>query len=153
VVAGAYPAFVLSRIDPIATLRRRTRLGGSNALTKSLVVVQFVLSIVMIIGALAMVRQLSYLQQRNLGFDKEHVVVIPTQDLSAPLLMEHIRADSGPDVLAVTATSASFTRGYSREGWKTPDDVEHSAYVYRVESNYIEVMGIKLVAGRNFDPM
>jgi putative ABC transport system permease protein len=152
VVAGAYPALVLSRIAPTQTLRGRIRLGGSNALTKSLVVVQFVLSISMIIGTLVMTRQLSYLQQRHLGFDKEHLVVIPTHELPAPLLQEHFRAESGPDILGITATSSAFTHGWSNEGWKTPDGVDHSSYVYRVEANYMDVMEIELVAGRGFDP-
>lgn len=152
VIAGAYPAFVLSRVEPIATLRRRVRLGGSNALTKSLVVVQFVLSIAMIVGTLVMVRQLSYLQERNLGFDKEHLVVIPTQDIPAALVRERFRSESGPGVLGITAMSSAFTHGYSNEGWKTSEGLDRSAYVYRVEPNFLDVMEIELVAGRNFDP-
>ena len=152
-VAGSYPALVLSGIRPIESLRQRLRLGGANALTKSLVVVQFALSIFLVAGTLAMLQQLDHLQTRNLGFNKDHVVVIPTQDMPGPFLLERFELEAGrsPGVRGITAVSSSFTRGLSREGWDYKDQLK-SAYTYRIASNYLDVMEMDLVVGRHLDP-
>jgi len=152
-IAGGYPALVLSGFRPIETLRQRLRLGGANPLTRSLVVVQFALSVFLIVGTLVMLRQLHHIQTKNLGFDEENVVVIPTQQMPGPLLLERFQdvLAARPDVLGITGTSSSFTRGYSLEGWDYKEE-EKRAYVYRVEANYVNVMGMELVAGRTFDP-
>ncbi len=153
VLAGSYPALVLSGFKPVESLRQRMRLKGSNPLTRSLVVVQFALSVFLIVGTLVMLRQLDYVQTKNLGFDEEHVVVIPTNGLPGDELLARFRTALGPrrDVLGVTGMNNAPAHGWSREGWdyKGEDKV---AYTYRVESDFLDVMGVDLVAGRNFDP-
>jgi len=152
-VAGSYPALVLSGTRPIDTLKNKLRLGGSNLLTRSLVVVQFALSVFLIVGTLVMIQQLDYIQAKNLGFDQEHVVVIPTQQMPGEVLTARFRTELGnrADVVGLTGMSNAFTKGYSVEGWDYKGE-EKRAYTYRVTSNFIDVMGINLVAGRTFDP-
>lgn len=76
-LAGAYPAVFLSRFQPVAVLRRRV--GGSwrSGVRSLLVVTQFAISIVLIIGMGVVLRQVSYVQNKDLGFEKDHLVVLP----------------------------------------------------------------------------
>ncbi len=152
-LAGGYPALVLSGLRPVETLKQRLRLGGANALTKSLVVVQFALSVFLIIGTLVMVRQLDYLQTKNLGFNKEHVVVIPTSGLPGDALLPRFRQalEGRDDVVAVTGMNNAFAHGWSREGWDYRGDLKR-AYVYAVDPAFLDVMEMELVAGRRLDP-
>jgi putative ABC transport system permease protein len=152
-VAGSYPALLLSGLRPIETLRQRLRLGGANALTRSLVVVQFALSVFLICSTAVMLRQLHYLQTKNLGFNQNNVVVIPTQGEDGAALLSRLRtALSGrPDVLGITGMSSAFAHGWSLDGWNDGDEPKE-AYVYRVAPGFLDVMQLPLVAGRDFDP-
>ncbi|MBK6285406.1 MAG: ABC transporter permease [Draconibacterium sp.] len=75
-LSGLYPALVISGFKPIDVLKNKLRFTGSNIFTKSLVSFQFVLSIGLIISTITIFKQLSFLQTKNLGFDKENVVMI-----------------------------------------------------------------------------
>lgn len=152
-LGGAYPAMLLSRLRPSVMLGRRSALGGSGKLSKSLVIIQFTLSIALIAGTLLMRQQMSYMQDRDLGFDRSGVVVVPLNDVPHERVLEHFRNElvSRPEFKDVTGVSISFTRGWSREGWDYKDE-DKSVYVYHAESNYADLMGFDFVAGRNFDP-
>ncbi|HMB89888.1 MAG TPA: ABC transporter permease, partial [Rhodothermales bacterium] len=152
-LAGCYPALVLSGLRPIETLKQRLRLGGSNALSKSLVVVQFALSVFLIIGTMVMLRQIDYLQTKNLGYNQNHIVVIPTQRLPGDVLLPRFRQQLNGrlDILGITGMSSAFSQGWSREGWDYKGE-EKSAYTYRVDSDFLKVLQTDLVAGRTFDP-
>lgn len=152
-IAGGYPALILSGFKPLDTLSKRLKLGGSNLLTRSLVVVQFGLSVFLIVSTLVMLHQLDFTQTMNLGFNKEQVVVIPMQGLNGEDTLQRFRTELGghTDVVGLTGASSSFTRGYSYEGFDYKGE-EKAAFVYRVESNYLDVLEIDLVAGRTFDP-
>ena len=75
-LAGSYPALVLSRFNPIEVLKSKLRLGGSNFFTKSLVTLQFVLSAGLIISTVIILQQLKYMRSKNPGFNKENVIVV-----------------------------------------------------------------------------
>lgn len=152
-LAGVYPALVLSGLRPIAILRQRLRLGGSNTLSQSLVVVQFALSVFLLISTMVMLRQIDYMKNRNLGFNQEHLVVIPMNSIPGDVLLERFRQrlEGDPDIMGLTAMSSAFTHGYSQEGWDYKGE-KKSAYVYRVDGAYLDVMETDLIAGRSFDP-
>ena len=153
VVAGGYPALVLSRFRPVDVLKSRLRLRGSNAFTRALVVFQFGLVVFLVIGTLIMLRQLDYLRTRDLGFDREHVVVIPLNDIdgtdAVSLFRTELSRRSG--IVGVTGTSTSFNRGYPRTRFMYEGELKQ-VFTYDIESDYLDVMRIRLLAGRNFDP-
>jgi len=162
--AGSYPALVLSGIKPVETLKRTFRLGGSHALTQTLVVVQFGLSVFLITGALVIMNQLQYLRTRSPGFNKEQVVVIPSsergslfaQAADARSVFEAYRHELGTrrDVLGITAVSRPPSLQLSPAGIQRHlsagyhEDVALEA----VDSSFLDVLGLTMVDGRRFDP-
>ena len=152
-VAGSYPALLLSRTQPVETLENRLKLGGSNVLTRSLVVLQFALSVFLIVSTFVMLRQLRYLQTKDLGFDKEQVVVIPLQGLDGQRVLRLFQNELGnrSDIAGVTGINNAFAWGTWSADFKHEGE-KKVVYIYRVDSNFLNVLGMNLVAGRNFDP-
>ncbi|MBA3647368.1 MAG: ABC transporter permease [Chitinophagales bacterium] len=123
ILAGSYPALVLSGFRPIEVLKQKMRLGGSNIFTKSLVTFQFILSAGLIISTLIILQQLKYLRSANPGFNKENVEL-----------------------------SLGEGTGWSISSWDDMTKKHHDVYEYFVDPNYLQVLGLQLLAGRNFDP-
>src|SRR5690606_15422976 len=107
-LAGSYPALLLARLRPVESLKDRVRLGGAGRFARALVVVQFALSVFLLTGALAMSHQMRFLQERDLGFHRDHVVVVPLGDLDGEAVLARFRERLGghPALLGLTATSA-----------------------------------------------
>ena len=153
-VAGSYPALVLSGFRPIQALKGEIKTGGKNWLTRGLVVAQYTLAIALIICAGIMTQQLDYLRNKSLGFDQEQVVVINTSDFSersVATVETFKQAVSGyPQIVNVAGTGYSFSRSYDGVSWQEPDGTPRSAQRLRVDYDYLQTMDMKLVAGRNF---
>jgi putative ABC transport system permease protein len=154
-LAGSYPALALSGFRPAEILKSKIRLGGSNLLTKSLVTLQFVLSVSLIVCTLTILQQLRFMRSKSPGFDKENVVVVDAEGTDAkrsyPLFRQEIAAR--PEIAGVAASELGLGagKGWSRSGWDD-NDKHYEAYEYFIDENYLAVMGLQLLAGRNLDP-
>lgn len=151
-LSGFYPSLVLSRFQPTDMLRKQSKIGGSHRLTSGLVLFQFTLSVALIAGTSIMVRQMSYLQTTDIGYDKDHVVLVSTSGLDAQKLLTHYRTtlQSDPNIEGMTGMTNAFSHGWSKNGWDYRGE-QKSAYVYRIESDFLDVMNIDLLDGRSFD--
>ncbi len=155
ILAGSYPALFLSGFLPAAVLKGGFTSRLQAGFTKPLVVFQFFLSASMIICSVIMYQQMEFISTKDLGFDKEQVLVIPTQtgwNDEADRVVEQFRnkVRTEPSVIQVAGTSSSFNQGWSRYGYRIKDE-NKSAYVYRVDPAYIDLLKLEVKEGRNFD--
>ncbi|MDH5386159.1 MAG: FtsX-like permease family protein, partial [Candidatus Aminicenantes bacterium] len=154
--AGSYPALLLSRFIPVKVLKGRLSSVKSNTkFRRGLVVLQFVISITLVICTVIIVRQLFFLQNMDAGFDKENVVVIPASDDVIRKSREVIKEEfkKNPNIISVAASSTIPGGGYPNN-IKIPEGYAESEAVLMDEINadhdFLPTMGIGLVAGRNF---
>ncbi|HZY82093.1 MAG TPA: FtsX-like permease family protein, partial [Cyclobacteriaceae bacterium] len=155
-LAGSYPAFYLSSLKPALVLKGIATARLQSNFTKGLVALQFALSSFLIVSAVVMNRQMDFITNKDLGFDKEQVIVIPTQlgrSDESNRFIERFRTELQKiaGVIEVSGTSSSFGGGTWRNDIKRGDQVI-PAYIYAVDDKYISTLGLELVAGRNFDP-
>ncbi|MDX1637313.1 MAG: FtsX-like permease family protein [Balneolaceae bacterium] len=161
VLAGSFPAFVLSRFRPVCVLRGIMPATSSGEwLRKGLVVFQFTVSIILIAGTIIVYNQLEYLRSASLGFDQERVVVVPMlggDDLHQPqyeAFKQELRSQSG--VEQVTAASTGLPSelldgtgiGFVEAGLQ--DDSLASLRLVSVSHDFFETMGVEMIAGRSF---
>ena len=155
VMAGSYPALFLSSFRPALVLKGRFTSKLQAGFTKPLVVLQFALSAFLVISAVIMYRQMLFVTTKDLGYNKEQLVVVPTQtgwNPEADKTVERfrVRAQQEPGIISVAGTTSSFNHGYSRYGYKIKGE-QKSAYVYGIDPFYLSTLGVEVIQGRNFD--
>lgn len=152
-IAGSYPAFYLTSFKPTEVLKGRIRSGYKNsALRNVLVVFQFVISIALIFGSLVVYRQLNYMQEKNLGFNKENVVsLLHTMSLKANAQPFKNEVNAHPDF-----TGASFANNLPPKiSWhsafrKGGSDQDFFLSIYQVDHDHLKTMGYEMSEGRFF---
>lgn len=156
VVSGAYPAFYLSGIRPISAIRGASQSGGKYTLRKVLVVFQFSISVFMIVILLLFYAQMSFVKNKELGFDKENVVVYQnfTEKLRNSYESLKTELEQIPQVISVTASNLvpGKERSSNNMVHKEGDDFDNSILINinRVQHDYLETYGLELAAGRDF---
>jgi putative ABC transport system permease protein len=156
VLSGGYPAWMMSRIQPAQAFKGKLAIGSRRGLTKILVVIQFALSVFLIISTFVLGSQVRFLIAKDPGFDKAGLLSLPLGTSNAeqvePIvgrLREKLR--SMPQVTDVSATSVPLGHGWSRGPLKQ-GGVEIPMYQFRVDPYYVRTMGLRLVQGRDFRP-
>lgn len=158
IAGGSYPAFVLSAFRPVRVLKGMVVQGRSGApVRKGLVAAEFAAAIVLIVGAVVIYQQLRYMRTADLGFDKDQVVVIPHVFPSAAAgQMQTIKDEllRGPAVKGVTLASEWPTRlaegqlSFRVESMPVGEGFEMAWY--QTDEDYLDVLDVKLAAGRAF---
>ncbi len=152
-LAGVYPSFYLTSFKPASVLKGKVSVGSRPGLRNGLIAIQFVVSIVFIIATITVNRQLAYFQTKNLGFNKENVLVIKNADkLSEQVTSFRNELDKVPGVLSASVAmtvpgSGAYEDIFTKEG----GDAELSISQTKIDEYYFETMGLSLVAGRAFD--
>jgi putative ABC transport system permease protein len=154
-LAGSYPALVLSGFKPLDVLKSKIRVGGSNFFTRSLVTVQFVVSIGLIISTVIILQQLKFMQSKNPGFNKENIVMVDAEGTDTkkiyPLFKQALSTQAQIIGIAGSELGLGEGKGWSMSGFEY-NGKQKNVYEYFIDNDYINLMNIKLLAGRNFDP-
>ncbi len=157
-LAGAYPSFILSGIQAVNILRGKFQTSSRGIwLRKTLVVLQFVAAIGMICVTLLVSKQIDFIKNKHLGFDKEQIININVGD---PGLSERIAGfkqslDNNSNIIGTAFSSNMPGRTFGRSGVNVEGGNDEEPWIVSVMSmdeNYLGTMGIELAEGRNYDP-
>ena len=158
VVASSYPALVLSSFDPAVVLKGVVpKSSGVGGIRKALIFVQFLFSIFMITGTILINEQMEFVRSMDLGFDKENVmsIVLPSDSLvtaQIPVWVEEVRNNSKVEAVSLTRMPTG-TAGMLMFRVESDSVLEQrGSNVLFVDEHFLDVVGVDLLKGRNFDP-
>ncbi len=154
IFSGSYPALLMSKFKPIEVLKNKIRLAGSNAFTRTLVTLQFTLSVGLIISTIVILQQAKYLTSKNPGFNKENVITVNAEQTDGkktyPLFKQALLSDASVMSVASAGTSLGEEAEFQEHGF-IYKNVHKRIYECFVDPDFINVLDMQLVAGRNFN--
>ncbi len=160
-LAGFYPALVLSRFNPVTALKSKMKASRTKgiSLRRGLVVFQFVIAQALIIGTIIIVKQMNYFRNYSMGFDKDAIVNINFPDDSTARAKLDYLKNKLSAVDGVKSTSFSFASPADEGNWSSSFRFDHAeketdwnANLKWADADYLKTYGISLVAGRNINP-
>jgi putative ABC transport system permease protein len=153
-LAGVYPALILTKFQPVKVLKGAFKNTASGqVLRKSLIVFQFAISVFLIVSTFIIQQQLYFIQHIKLGYDRDHVIVLPLdQKMMIDLAVIKQQFKQNPDVLSVSSCSNTPVQGgggFNMRSAIMPADKQMAVLADRIDEDYINTVGLQLIAGRN----
>ena len=147
-LAGAFPALNNSKFKPVALLKGVTRIKGTNPLTRILLVIQFSLSVIVLVGGVVFTLNANFQKNVSFGYDLKKIFTI---QISGEQQYNQLKSSiiQNPDIEAISVTDHHIGWG-SYENPIKIDTSEFRTHVYEIGANYFDAMGMKIIEGRNF---
>jgi len=157
-ISGSYPALCLSSFNPVNVINGQSELRGGNGLMrKILVVFQFGISAAMITGTLIIGSQLNFMQNSDPGFNKQDLLIMELRDSTIKKSLEAFRQEllKNPDIKGVAFSNGNPGYGIGISAFRSEGDsgslVDRALNVYSIDYDYIDLLGMKIAVGRNYD--
>jgi putative ABC transport system permease protein len=156
ILSGSYPAFLLSAFIPVDVLKGRITAKVSTApIKKGLVVFQFAISTILVVGTVIIYNQMIFVRNKNLGFDKEHLVIVYDQNRRVVGRYESFKNEllKNPNIIATSASSGLPVNIFSKSTARPMGAEFDEAIllpVIAVNYDFIDTYGLELVSGRKF---
>ncbi len=153
-LAGSYPAFVLSAFSPVQALKGKLRLGrGGASFRQVLVVVQFSISVFLMIGTVIVSKQMSYIKNRQLGYDKEQTVIVPVNNEDIYQNRQVFKTSLQRQSAVASVSLMSGEPGGFFDGHTFDVEGHNGRWNARTEFadfEFVTTLGLKIIAGRDF---
>ncbi|HTE07359.1 MAG TPA: ABC transporter permease, partial [Flavitalea sp.] len=155
ITAGAYPALAITSFKPVQVLKGQFKTSGKGIwLRKMLVVFQFCISVMLIIGTLVVTQQLDFIQHKKLGYERSNVIVLPmdskTEAVYDQLKTEVLRSGTATHITRATESPTSIGAGYSINLEGSGNSRGMIVTAMSVDEDFVPALKIELAAGRNF---
>ena len=156
IVAGIYPSIFLSNLNPVKSLKGIEKINPKgNQLRNVLMVFQFVISMILIVGSLVIYQQLQFVNNKNLGFDSEKVIIVPLKNYALYSKFNEIKSEllRIPNVENVTGSSNVPGQQFNQNTISKVDDsnMQINASEVLVEYDFFKTLGIEFIEGNNFN--
>jgi len=159
ILVGGYPALLMSRLGTIQSLKGKLESSGNNQVRNVLMVFQFSIAIVMIVGTLVLWSQIDFMRNKDLGFDKEQVVSFPLNGKRnsydvVDLLRDELSGNT--EIISISASDSNL--GLGKDGSRSSSGIgfEFKGRIIMtnfliVDHEYVQTLGLDIVSGRNFE--
>ncbi|MCX6214308.1 ABC transporter permease [Spirosoma sp.] len=154
-IAGSYPALVLARFEPVRVLKGHLKTAGAGQFRRALIVFQFAITAFLIISTLLVRNQLAFVQQKKLGYSKDHVLMLPVDkqvNEKIAAIKSEFRQNADIQQVSLASDSPVFVEGgYGMRSANMAADQRKMVTGLTIDEDYVPTMSLQLIAGSNIN--